>query len=174
MTPLLLWKINREELRYLVTELAWRHDVDVLMLAESGIEPGMLLDSLNRADGGGYQYFPGTDWEAIQVFGRFPGDFVSTVGQSDRLTIRHLKPPGLTDIILAVVHFPSKLHWDDASQAAECAALSGVLRGVEAQVSHSRTVLVGDLNMNPFETGVVNANGLHGVMTREIARRGTR
>jgi len=34
--------------------------------------------------------------------------------------------------------------------------------------------LVGDLNMNPFEDGVVDAFGLHGVMTRRIARRETR
>jgi hypothetical protein len=33
---------------------------------------------------------------------------------------------------------------------------------------------VGDLNMNPFETGVVGANGLHAVMSRSLARRTAR
>ena len=41
----------------------------------------------------------------------------------------------------------------------------------EKQVGHYRTVLVGDLNMNPFEDGVVGANGLHAVMSRRIAER---
>jgi hypothetical protein len=35
-------------------------------------------------------------------------------------------------------------------------------------------VLVGDLNMDPFEEGVVKANGLHAVMTRRLAGRQTR
>lgn len=39
----------------------------------------------------------------------------------------------------------------------------------EQKVKHSRTILVGDLNMNPFEDGVVSALGLHSVMTRKIA-----
>jgi hypothetical protein len=35
-------------------------------------------------------------------------------------------------------------------------------------------VLVGDLNMSPFENGVVSAAGLHGVMSRQVARKGSR
>ena len=174
MTAFLFWNINGKDLRPLVTELAWRHDVDVLMLAESGIEAKALLDTLTRADGGGYEYFPGIGCKRIEVFARFPREFVRTVEETDRVTIRHLTPAGLTDIILAIVHLPSKLYWDDASQAAECCELSRVLRDVEGRLNHSRTVLVGDLNMNPFEDGVVGANGLHGVMSRQIAGGGSR
>jgi hypothetical protein len=86
------------------------------------------------------------------------------------MTIRHLKPQGLTDIILAVAHLPSKLSDSDgANRTAECREVSRSLRDVERRLNHNRTVLVGDLNMNPFEDGVVNADCLHGVMTREIA-----
>lgn len=44
----------------------------------------------------------------------------------------------------------------------------------ENELGHSRTILVGDLNMNPFEKGVVGAKGLHGVMARSIAKSGGR
>lgn len=94
--------------------------------------------------------------------------------EEDRLTIRRVQLPGLTEILLAINHFPSKVHWDRSSQAAHCFELAESIRKVENQVGHSRTVLVGDLNMNPFEDGLVSASALHGVMTRDIAAKGTR
>lgn len=45
----------------------------------------------------------------------------------------------------------------------------------EEQVSgHRRTILVGDFNMNPFETGLVSSVGLNAVMSRRVASRLTR
>lgn len=52
--------------------------------------------------------------------------------------------------------------------------VSEKIRKVELENGTSRTVLVGDLNMNPFEKGVASADGLHAVMTRDIARKGKR
>jgi hypothetical protein len=54
------------------------------------------------------------------------------------------------------------VHFGDALAAAEEAA------------GHARTVLVGDLNMNPYDDGVVVTRGLHAVPTRAIARREAR
>ena len=42
---------------------------------------------------------------------------------------------------------------------------------MENKAGHKRTVLVGDLNMNPFETGLVTASGLNATMTRKLPRR---
>ena len=175
MTAFLFWNIHGKDLRSLVTGLAGRHDVDVLMLAESGIEPGILLDALNRIDGGGYEYFPGIGCERIQVFARFPAGSLTPVEESDQVTIRHLRPPEGTDIILTVVHLRSKLHRNHpANQTPGCSRLSRTIRAVEERLNHCRTVLVGDLNLDPFEVGVISADGLHGVMSRRIARRGGR
>lgn len=52
--------------------------------------------------------------------------------------------------------------------------MANEIRKIEEKVGHSRTVLVGDLNMNPFQGGVIAANGLHAVMDRTIALRRSR
>ena len=46
MTNFLFWNINRKPLGGLISTLAQQHDVDVIILAESGIEP-MRLRGLN-------------------------------------------------------------------------------------------------------------------------------
>jgi hypothetical protein len=72
------------------------------------------------------------------------------------------------------VHLASKLHQSDDSQILECAALVGRIVEREDQVGHRRTVLVGDFNMNPFESGMVGAAALHSVMSRQVSSRGSR
>jgi hypothetical protein len=44
----------------------------------------------------------------------------------------------------------------------------------EDRAGHQRTVLVGDMNMNPFEPGLVSSVGLNAVTSRRIAGRMTR
>ena len=56
----------------------------------------------------------------------------------------------------------------------ECTKISSIIREVEEEEGHSRTIIVGDLNMNPFEKGMVAASGFHGTMSRDIAVKGYR
>jgi hypothetical protein len=70
-----------------------------------------------------------------------------------------------------VVHFPSKLGQDPIDQTMFVVKFSEILARAEDNVGHSRTLLVGDLNMNPYEDGLVATRCLHAVSTKEIARR---
>lgn len=172
ITTFLFWNINRKPLLDLVGVLAAEHQVDVLILAECKLPAGLLLKSLNRASPG--FRFPMSLCESIKIFTRFSRQFLRPKYESDRVSIRRLALPAQTEILLAAVHFPSKLHWSDASQAQECGPLARAISKEEQAVGHRRTLLVGDLNMNPFEEGVVGAAGLNGVMTRRLAKRQTR
>lgn len=173
MTSFLFWNLNRKPLQQIVANLVLHYEVDVLMLVECSIEPSVLLKTLNQHRRSEYHYAPGI-CKKVEIFTRYPRQFIEPIYEEDRLTIRNLKLPGAIDLLLAVTHFPSKLYWSDASQTAESIELANSIRLAEEQVGHFRTVLVGDLNMNPFEDGVVSANGLHGVMSRNIAEKGTR
>jgi hypothetical protein len=48
------------------------------------------------------------------------------------------------------------------------------IQRLEARHFIEKTILVGDLNMNPFEQGVTGARQLHAVMTKAKASEGTR
>jgi hypothetical protein len=159
-TTFLFWNLNRKPLQQIAAALARSRNVDVLVLLECDIPVRRLLAALNQGDRPIFHYAPSraeTPNEAIKVFTRFSAEFLDPLEEERGLTIRHLKLPAMTDVILAAVHFPSKLHWDLTSQALECTALARAITRVEDRVGHTRTMLFGDLNMNPFEAGVVGA-----------------
>jgi hypothetical protein len=173
MTTFLFWNLNRKPLASIVANLARRHEVDVLMLTECEIPTRVMLRQLNRGKTEFHFSFDSL-CEKIAIYTRFPSQFLAPEFEKDRMTIRRFSLPTRTEILLAVVHFASKLHSSDASQSIESTQLAQDIRDVEREIGHSRTVLVGDLNMNPFEDGVVAAAGFNAVMTRNIALRGTR
>jgi hypothetical protein len=111
--------------------------------------------------------------QRIQLFTRFPEAAVTDQfndSSDGRLTIRRVTTSRPTDILLAALHFQSQMVWDADEQALQATVLQRDVSGTEDVVGHQRTVLVGDLNMNPFDLGVVGAQGLNAVMTRDLAR----
>jgi hypothetical protein len=173
MNQFLFWNVGGKRRKAQIAQLAINYNVDVLLLAEMIDEPGDLLAALNTRSTA-YSYAPGVGNTKIHAFGKFDQSFVAPIRETNRLTVRRLNPPGALEILLAAVHFPSKLWWNEDSQILECTRLANEIQAAETSAGHKRTVLVGDLNMNPFETGVVSAAGMHAVMDQRTARRGTR
>jgi hypothetical protein len=181
ITTFLFWNINKRPIPSIIRKLALRHQVDVIMLAECGIPPEIMLSSLNQEFGNLYDYAPDDNCKKIEIYTRFPSEYMELIDYPlreidgiDRLSMRHLKLPGLTDILLFVTHFPDKTNWSNESQANEWIRYSTKIKDIEGWIGHSKTVLVGDLNTSPFEQGNISASGLHGTMSKTIASKKTR
>lgn len=166
----LFWNVARKDLSPLVARLAAERSADIVVLAENGAGPGATLQELHRFLDPAFSE-PTSEQTRIDLFGRHDGlDLQETYADaSGRLTVRVLRL-GEEELLLAAVHSVSKTNWDRADQAAESCVLSDQIRRVESEYGHARTILVGDLNMNPFEDGMVQANGLHAMMTRATAQ----
>jgi hypothetical protein len=173
MITLMFWNLGRQHLTESLQRLVVLHEVDLLVLAECGIGVSEMLGILNASAEADF-YFNDGDCDRIAIYSRFPPDFMRPVSESARYTIRRLRLPGQIEVLLAAVHFPSKLFMSDDSLQLECVELAKEIQAVENEVGHARTVLVGDFNMNPFETGVAAAGGLHAVMAKSIAAQGAR
>jgi len=165
--------MNRKPLAGLVAELAVCHQIDVIVLVECGRERGELLREINLRSGGGFHRAEGLNGASV-IFTRFSSQFLQPAFDSSRVSISRLHLPARFPVLLAVLHLPSKLHWTADSQALECTELGRLIAREEAAVGHRRTILVGDFNMNPFETGLVAAAGLNAVMSREVVSRQAR
>lgn len=157
-----------------VVDVAITHNIDILILAECVIPPDVLLLDLNKHSRPLYDYARSIGCEKIEIFTKFHRRFLEPIYETHRLTIRSLNLPGTDPINVAAVHLPSKLHQSAESQSAASVELSHIIKEVEVTSGHTRTLLVGDLNMDPFEAGVISANGLHAVSSRKIAKRESR
>ncbi len=167
----LFWNTMRRDLRPLICRAVVEYEVDVLLLAEVGATDAEMLDSLLKVT---TQNFVSLASEAdkVRIFTRLP-EALWTRRQTDALSARMSiwsieigQPPG---VLLAVAHFVSRLHSSTDDQSLLATELAKEIDRVEQFVGHERTLIVGDLNMNPFEAGMIGAPALHGVMTKRLA-----
>jgi hypothetical protein len=166
------WAARSSALRNHLIRMVSSYDVDVLLLAESGFAPAEMVKALNIENMGTYCY-PESNSSRIQLFSRLSDTAVVDQfndSSDGRLTIRRLTTASGTVLLLAALHFQSRMVWDAEDQALQATVLRRDIADTEDLVGHQRTVLVGDFNMNPFDSGVIGAQALNAVMTRELAR----
>jgi Endonuclease/Exonuclease/phosphatase family len=178
MLTFLFWNLKGHNVN-LLANLVHAHEVDVLILAECPMLPATVLTALNRQTAT-FFYVLG-DCAKLQLYTRFSDEYVLPVKRQDQqplrgddFSIRRLALPGRDEVLLCAVHFPSKLRQNPIDQTMYAIPFARLLAEAEDLAANARTVLVGDLNMNPYEDGVVTTMGLHGVMSRWIARKETR
>jgi hypothetical protein len=176
-------KAQAERERRLLAALrnvAEKRDVDVVMLAECPVPAARVLEELNRGSTRPRSmWFRDTDdtslCDRVLVFPRFSSRILRKRSEGPRYTGRLVKlPDPRPSLNLFVVHFGSKRHRSDDSQTLAAPGFSQTVRELEEKSKHDRTLLVGDFNMNPFEAGVVGAEGLNAAMTRHTAEKESR
>jgi endonuclease/exonuclease/phosphatase family metal-dependent hydrolase len=156
--------------------LAASCDVDVLIVAESPFAHQEVLNALNGANAGTYHWPPSRS-RRVHLYTRLAaGSVVDRFNDpaDGRLTIRKVQSGTGQEFLLAATHFQSQLYWSPVEQALQATRLAEDLRITEDQETHQRLVLVGDLNMNPFDPGLTGAHALNAVMSRDLTFEGTR
>jgi hypothetical protein len=173
MTRFMFWNVHGVHTEDVLCRLVTTHQVDILVLAESPEEPADLARMLSLNSPSAFWDCPGT-CPRIQVYANFSPDSVVANPEGKHYSIRKVLLPSGVDILLVAVHLGSKLRRKDPTQMMDGRDLAEEIRKAEAEAQHSRTILVGDLNMNPFDAGVVAARALNAVMSAEVARTGSR
>ena len=177
MLTFVFWNLRGHSLETHLAELARVYTIDTFLLAEAdGINDARLTAALATSTGGtAYDPLPVLGCRKIRIYSRLPPSSWTNVRDTQDMTIRSLKTPTGKEILLAVVHLPSRLRNNSLSnQAALCGDIAAEIRSVEQQMKNDDTLLVGDLNLDPFDLGMVQATGLNAVMSRWIAAQDTR
>jgi endonuclease/exonuclease/phosphatase (EEP) superfamily protein YafD len=173
MPKFLFWNLNGSDVSGLLCRMAREELIDMFILAECGSKSWELIEALN-AERSDYQ-MGWSNCERLLFLTRFNSRWLTALFESSHISIQRLELPARRSLLIAAAHLPSKLHFSEESQVFESVQLARMIEEVEASEGHQRTMLLGDLNMNPFEAGMVGARGgLHATMSRRIAGRDTR
>jgi len=169
----LYWNVKEKSIQGLVVALAHQYELDVIILSECKFSLDEFLFELNtpvtRKYGLPFNPVPGPI-----IVARLPRTSFKIILDRPGISVRRLVPPIGPDILMFAVHLSSKLYQKKDDQTLFCTRLARYIDTEEKKIGHRRTLIVGDLNMNPFEAGVVGAEGLHAVMARSIAQKGSR
>src|SRR5438045_6819072 len=100
----LFWNLNRRNIPALVSELAYRHAVDVILLAESTLAWKDLAPHLN-AHGSSSNYRPptilGERGNRLTFITRLPEHSISPVADFVGVSLRTIEPPLGPEVLLA-------------------------------------------------------------------------
>ena len=171
---LLFWNIRAKNLLTSIARLVNQNNVDVLILAECHLKPEEVEAGLNtNVSMPSFVHVDG-QCERLEIFVRFSANFLIPVLESDKYAIRRLNLPGEKEFLIVAAHLTSLKDATEKTLYGLMEQFAAEVRRVEKERGHRRTLLIGDLNMNPFADGVVSATGLHAVSSQIIARQKTR
>lgn len=173
MANFLFWNVGGNPLFDQIPVVCRENEVDVLILAEYPDEEVQLILAMNAGNQRVYAA-PFNPSDRLKYLTRFPPDALVPVLDEGGVSIRQVRAPLGPELLLVALHLPSKLHRTGIEQTIFSIDLGKLISSAEARCGHSNSLIMGDLNMDPYEDGVVSANGLHGVMDKAIALEGDR
>lgn len=169
---ILFWNLNSKPLRNEVFALATSHSVDLLVLAEDEVDRGIRLSDLNKNTS--KFFITPSVCERISIFSAFSDSFIRPRLESKYYSLREIRLPAHEPFLLMAIHWKSLMWRSTLSQTAAMMELARLVRQEEKKHGHERTLVAGDFNVDPFNEGMMAANGMHAVMSRSVALRRNR
>ncbi len=173
MLTLLFWNMNRRPRTRQCVNLARKHDVDILVLAECYDEPS-ILRGLNQQNGQLRYFAHPYEGVRVSIFTCVPPEQFVQIEAKPHYRIHSFEKPNSPQLLTVTVHATSALRAKEKDRTKQIEKLAKRIHEVEDSQGHTRTLLIGDLNSQPFASQVTSADGLHAVMSRQIAKEESR
>lgn len=173
MVRVLFWNAGTLDLTNDLLLLCGDLEPEIIVLAEPWDTIDIVIPKLSALGLGAYVDVSGTS-QRIKMYTRLSFSSIENKADSHTFTLKRVTPPMGNAFLLGAVHLPSKMHYKEVDQLQHASIIAGLLTQAEVDEGHYRTLLIGDFNMDPFESGMVGANAFHAVMDRRIAQKGTR
>lgn len=168
----LYWNVNNKNLACYISEVCLENKADVLILAEhKSVDLDYLTRKLNEKE---FMF----EIENIIPNSRIlllhkRGIQIKVVKESRYYSAFKLKHDE-EQILIFALHLPSKYAQETSDLNMYTSQIIREFEQIEEERKISRSLVVGDFNMSPFDEGMISALGFNAVMSTEIARKKSR
>lgn len=166
----LFWNTGKNKVNRYIELLINKYEIDIFALAEYNDNKDELLKKLSA-----HYHIPKIGCQRIDIFTSCKPNQIIHLSEGSHYTIKRVPHDKLGLINIVFVHFASQLYKNvDDDLLLESIKLKNEIEMLENKIGNDKTIVVGDLNMNPFDKGMISAAGLHSVPSRKIASKNTR
>lgn len=147
----------------MLVELVNERNIDILLLAEVTEETVLKFLTIQNKVNPSRAFFhiSSNRITVLSTLDLSTFSKLKTKSSSPRWDVYTVTIPTIFKFNLFCVHFHSKVNWSEDSLALECVILSNDIEIIENSTGINNSLIIGDFNMNPYESGLVAANGLH-------------
>ena len=175
MLTVLFWNVNgQRHCEPLCANLVRAHTVDILVVAECQ-RPTTMLAAINATGPAvPFRWVRTTEPCRVSVFTRFDRSEYAELDAKRRYCVHALTGSNRPELIVVSVHATSGLRVSVDELDDEIQDLATEIIAIEGRRGHARTLLIGDLNADPYDRRVMAAKYLHAVRPRFIAEEESR
>ena len=169
---ILFWNINRKNLTSCLLELIRENSVDMLILAEYPYEISPLCQKANELTYKRFNALSDTGCPRIKVLICNNYNYEILTAQ-ERYLLAKISTNDF-EWIIAMIHGRSKFHARTDEQLLGIASFRSAIEEYEERMKISRTIAIGDFNIDPFEKSCFTATGMHSFPFRDVVKKGGR
>jgi endonuclease/exonuclease/phosphatase (EEP) superfamily protein YafD len=170
---IIFWNVKKKDLTDFVCALAKSTMADVIVLNENLVGSGETLDALKQNVSSDFYIPPSASEKRFHCFCRNPALDMSEVHSGERSSVRNFRI-GSHRALLVLVHGVDVRNYDAETRQSFAQSLASDISLVKDQQKTNRLVILGDFNMNPYESGMTLAAGFNAMMTKSCVTRGVR
>ncbi|WP_353103004.1 endonuclease/exonuclease/phosphatase family protein [Myroides odoratus] len=166
------WNLNRKDVSDIIVQMIIENGLDIICLAEVKSDDIIIdiIKKYKKIEKKNLFHIHNSKDKVIVLSRLQPNLFqdVSFLYQSKRLISFKLELKNKIILNLVFIHFHSKNNWSDISLAMECTTIASAIKNIEIDTKSENTILIGDFNMNPFESGLISTTGLNTISDKSF------
>ena len=169
---ILFWNMHKKDLSETLLQILEQHAPTVVLLCEYGGSEGQLLTTVNRKSIR-YRMDDSLGVSRMIALTTLRKSGLKRLRDEDRYSFWRVGN-GQNRITLCGLHLHSGPNHDQKVRNQLLPRIRPDLATVENREGHDRTVLIGDMNLNPFDDMLMSSEGLHAISSLNEAKRGSR